>query len=190
MCLNSFREIVAKLFYLWHNGKIYFKMFYTCIRFFFQGNAILIWIVFWNLCNAWKPQCNWMPCLIFNRKTKSTIYPFIFVTDINITFSIFHVSLKSDQILGVGLCVVKYHKNSRIWRIVNNWVIQCMGWAGSLLAWGNFCPPYSFTELPSQNSTPVYFFVVIGISRTVCVACRVVSIWCKIHTISINHSWK
>lgn len=143
---------------------------------------------FWNLCNAWKPQCNWMLSLIFNRKTKSKISPFILVRDIHITSSIFHVSLKSDQILGVGLCVVKYHKNSRIWRIVNHWVIQYMGWAGSLLAWGNFCPPYSFTELPSQNSTPVYSFVVIEISRTVCVACRVVSIWCKIHTISINHS--
>lgn len=175
---------------MWHNGKN-LKTLYTCIcHYLCKIECSSNLNSFWNLCNAWKPQCNWMLSLIFNRKTKSKISPFILVRDIHITSSIFHVSLKSDQILGVGLCVVKYHKNSRIWRIVNHWVIQYMGWAGSLLAWGNFCPPYSFTELPSQNSTPVYSFVVIEISRTVCVACRVVSIWCKIHTISINHSWK
>lgn len=144
------------------------------VSFFSQMNAILIRIVFFNHCNAWKSPwkspCHWMPSLIFNKeKIHKT-------QDNHSTSCIFHVSLKCDQIFGVGLCVVKYDKDSWIVRIVNHWVVQYMGGASSRLVLGNFHAPCSFTVLPSQNATPVNSLVVIKISRTVCVACRVVSI--------------
>lgn len=159
-------------------------------------NAILNWIHVLCGINVMPENHNVIECILtgkkIRKKPRQSWYLYSRVQDNHFTSSNYHVSLKCDQILGIGLCVIKNNKNSRVSHIVNHRIIQNMGSACSSVRfiWGNFHSLCSLTELPSQNAALVYSLISVKISRTILVSCRVRSIYGKIHTISMNHSWK